>query len=441
MAAIDYCRGIIFNSPLLKPLLTDEIDEDADEEDIGTRTRIGLKRPDGRLVEIRIKAANGGGMGARSRSLVNALLDEFCFFRSAEAKVNDVELYRAAIMRIVPDGQAWAVSTPWIEGYGKLEEFVANDWGKHQAALVALATTRLMFPGWDPEQKIETQMRREDPDNAARELDNVPLAAAESAYYSPAVIRAAEQRAPSGATVKAKGAGGDFAFVRNSSALAIAEAYEDGTFAIVDLDERKPKQGRPLRPSIVVALHAGVLLDAGIKLVVCDGHYRESVREHFGKRRAKCPACGVYVEAPRSEPWRCEVAEEDRTDLPPTCGHTWAPAASSTIALRSGPEGARAADPFKALRDGLNEGRVRLPQHPRLAAQLRAVEGKPRPGPGQEYVIRQPEQRNAGPGGTSAHGDLVSAVVLALWQVGLGTPAPGKPLWLPTARRPGRVAV
>jgi hypothetical protein len=364
-------------------------------------------------------------MGARSRSLVGALLDEVCFFRGADSKVNDVDLYRAAIQRIVPGGQAWLTSTPWIDGFGKLEEFVANDHGKHVAALVAVASTRLMFPGWDPEHVIEDQMRAEDPDNAAREIDGIPLAAGESAYYSPAVIKAAEVRAHSSSLVKCKGAGGDFAFVRNSSALAIAEAYEDHTFAVVNLKEFTPRKGRPLRPSIVCVEFASLLLDADLRAVVCDGHYRESVREHFCKRRAHCPACGKWVESPRvGGKWRCEIAEDDRLDLDDGCGFEWIPNETRSVAVLAGPEGARAADPFKALRDGLNEGRVRLPPHARLAAQLRAVEGRPKPGPGQDYAIRQPEQRNAGPGATSAHGDLVSAVVLALWRVGLGRESP-----------------
>ncbi|TXH49820.1 MAG: hypothetical protein E6Q97_22005 [Desulfurellales bacterium] len=426
-AAIDYCRGIIFNSSVLRSMLTDELPEDADEEDVGQRGRIGLKRPDGKLVEIRVKAANSGGMGARSRSLVNALFDEFCFFRGSDSKVNDAEFYRAAVQRVVPDGQVWLPSTPWIEGMGKLEELVAKYHGNHRGALVALATTRLMFPGWDPDRIIESQMREEDPDNAAREIDNVPLTASESAFYSPAVIVAAEQRiiAPTAKMIM-RGAGGDFAFVRNSSTLAIAEAYDDGTFAVTDLDEYKPRQGKALRPSIVCAKHARRLFNVETFAVMCDGHYRESVREHFGKRRAFCPVCRMLVEAPRQGEWRCEIAREDVDDLGEGCGHVWMPSDARTIGLVAGPESTHASDPFKRLRHAMNEGCVKLPAIARLSQQLKAVQGKPKEGPGQDYAIRQPEQRNSGPGATSAHGDLVSAVVLALWRVGLGRESPVK---------------
>lgn len=438
-AAINYCRGFVFGSAAIRSMLTDSLSEDADEDDVGTAYRIGLKRPDERLVELRIKAANRGGTGGRSRSLTGALLDEVCFFLGSDYRVNDAETFGAIEQRVVPGGQTWLTSSPNIADYGLLEELVAAEWGKHETALVALASTRLMFPGWDPNYEIEGPLRKRDPDKARREIDGLPLDAHETSFYSPGAIKAAEQREAPKAERIARGAGGDFAFVRNSSALAIAEAYDDGTFAVVDLHEYKPQQGRALRPSIVCAKHARHMHDLETFAVVCDGHYRESVREHFAKPRALCPSCGTLIEAPRSRgEWTCEIDARDADELGDGCGFVWTPTNARTIGVIAGPEGVRASDPFKHLRDSLNEGRVKLPAHPRLASQLRAVEGKPRPGPGQDYAIRQPEQRNAGPGGTAAHGDLVSAVVLALHAVGIGRPRAKAPLWLPPARRSGR---
>jgi hypothetical protein len=427
-AAINYCRGFVFGSAAIRSMLTDSLSEDADEDDVGTAYRIGLKRPDDRLVELRIKAANRGGTGGRSRSLTGALLDEVCFFLGSDYRVNDAETFGAIEQRVVPGGQTWLTSSPNIADYGLLEELVAAEWGTHETALVALASTRLMFPGWDPNYEIEGPLRKRDPDKARREIDGLPLDAHETSFYSPAVIKSAEQRTPTKAQRIARGAGGDFAFVRNSSALALAEAYDDGTFAVVDLHEHKPRQGHALRPSLVCASFARNMHHAETFAVVCDSHCRESVREHFAKPRAVCPSCGALVEAPRSRlgEWTCEMDARDAEDLGDGCGTVWIPTNVRTIGVLAGPEGVRAADPFKVLRDGLNEGRVKLIQHPRLAAQLRAVEGKPRPGPGQDYAIRQPEQKNAGPNGTAAHGDLVSAVVLALWRVGLGREAPVK---------------
>jgi hypothetical protein len=426
-AALNYIRGMMFNSSRLRSMLTDELPEDADEEDVGTIYRIGLKRPDKLLVEIKIKAANKGGTGGRAYTLPVALLDEVCYFYGSDYRVNDEDMFAAIEPRVVPDGQTWLTSTPNIAGYGLLEKLVQDEHGKHETALIALSSTRLMFPGWDPDKRIEGPMRKRDPDRAQREIDGLPLVAGESSFYSPAVIVEAERKiiAPT-AKILMRGSGGDFAFVRNSSSLAMAESYDDGTFAVVDIDEQKPRQGYALRPSIVCAKHARVLFRRETFVVVCDGHYRESVREHFGKRRALCPSCCMLIEEPRSGEWICEVDARDQDELGEGCGNAWIPTNARTIGVIAGPESVHAPDPFKYLRHGLNEGLVKLLKHERLSAQLRAVEGKPKPGPGQDYAIRQPEQRNAGPNATSAHGDLVSAVVLALWRVGLGRELPRK---------------
>lgn len=430
-AALNYIQGFVFNSKLIRPLLSDELSDDDDEENVGTMGRIRFKRPDGNLVEIKVKAANRSGTGGRSRSLVSALLDEVCFYLGAEYKVSDAEIFGAIEPRVVPGGQTWLTSSPNIESYGLLEDLVAAEYGKHETALVVLASTRLMFPGWDPNYEIETPIRKRDPDRARREIDGLPLPALATSFYSPLVIAGAEALTiASTAKVIAKGSGGDFAFVNNSSALAVAEAYEDGTFAVTHLDEQVPQQGRPLRPSIVCAKHARVLFCTQTFTVTCDGHYRESVREHFGKRRAVCPVCGLLVEAPRQGQWVCEVDERDVDELGHGCGNVWSPNDARSIAIYAGPDGVNAGKPFKALLDGLREGIVKLPNHARLKAQLKAVQGTPRPGVGQDYTITQPEKKNAGPGGTMAHGDLVSAVVLALWRVGLGKQKAKPPLWL-----------
>jgi hypothetical protein len=428
MAARGYIRGFILESKILRSMLTDPLPDDAeDEESVGTTYRIGLRRPDKRLIDIRIKAANRSGTGGRSRTLTGALLDECAFYLGAEYKVSDAEIFGAVEPRVVPGGQTWLTTSANIEGYGLVEGIIESEFGKHETALVVLASTRLMFPGWDPNYEIETPMRKRDPDRAQREIDGEPLAAGETAFYAPAVIVEAERKiiVPA-AKILMRGSGGDFAFVRNSSSLAMAESYDDGTFAVTDIDEQKPRHKHALRPSIVCAKHARVLFKHETFSVVCDGHYRESVREHFAKPRAICPSCGHLVEAPRKGEWVCEVDARDADELGEGCGNIWIPANARTIGVIAGPESTHAPDPFKHLRSGLNEGLVKLPKYDRLSAQLRAVEGKPKPGPGQDYAIRQPEQRNSGPGATSAHGDLVSAVVLALWRVGLGRESPVK---------------
>jgi len=72
---------------------------------------------------------------------------------------------------------------------------------------------------------------------------------------------------------------------------------------------------------------------------------------------------------------------------------------------------------FVAARNILHEGRFEAPSNTRLRAQLRAVVAKPMPGGGVQ--IRSPKAADG------SHGDLVSALVLALWKAsGAGTSKP-----------------
>jgi len=79
------------------------------------------------------------------------------------------------------------------------------------------------------------------------------------------------------------------------------------------------------------------------------------------------------------------------------------------LAFADAPTGAQGKyDSYLFLRGLLRAGKLRLPDSPRLLAQLRAVTSTPLPGGG----TRISSPRRAGGGG---HGDIVSAVVLAVW--------------------------
>ena len=62
---------------------------------------------------------------------------------------------------------------------------------------------------------------------------------------------------------------------------------------------------------------------------------------------------------------------------------------------------------YVVARTLIHEGRVALPPHPRLRQQLRDVVAKPMPGGGTQ--ITSPHRVDG------SHGDLVSALVNALW--------------------------
>ena len=119
---------------------------------------------------------------------------------------------------------------------------------------------------------------------------------------------------------------------------------------------------------------AAVAARYGAKYVRADGHYRESISEHLQ---------------------------------------------SSRLYLVPAPEGAVGkAESYQVARSLLLEGRVRLPKHERLLRQLREVVSRPTAGGG--VSVSSPRWRTGG------HGDIVSALVLALYDASQ-RPAPVRP--------------
>lgn len=376
-----FVRGYVEASPTLSAALVGE----------PTKEKLTLRRPDGRLVTVRCVAATRGGKGGRGKTLVFAGLDEACFFfDEASGVINDAEIYRAVIQRIVPGGQCWIVSTPWIAQVGLLEELLAKNLGSHTQALCAVAPTRALNPTWDPTGEIEADLRENDPDNAAREIDAIPLAAGSNCFFDRSVIDAAmaEERpevlapTPGGSY----GAGGDFAFRRDSSALAITEALE-AVYQLARLDEQRPAKGIPLKPSAVAGDFASILTSYGVGEVACDDHERAAVD--------------------------AELVQHGIT----------------TCSLPSGQAGK--AQTYTFTRTLLREGRLGLPAHARLKRQMQAVTVRAMPGGG--LAITSPRQAGGG------HGDLVSALVASVWHAAFGThriPVPELPAMTPVSSDP-----
>lgn len=155
-------------------------------------------------------------------------------------------------------------------------------------------------------------------------------------------------------------AGFDLGLRRDSSALVIVHRRA-GMIIVAELLELRPSKGAALKPSEVIAKFASRMKAHGCSYGVGDAYYRESVTEHLLAYDL------AYVEAPQHP-----------------------------------------ADYFVRARQLMREGVVRLPDHTKLLQQLREVRAIPTSGG--RMSIQQP--RTAG-----GHGDLASALCLAVYQI------------------------
>ena len=335
-----------------------------------------LLRPDGRIVSVEAVVSSAGGTALRGRALTDAFFDECAFFRDKNSVVNDDELFKAASPRVLPGGQIIIASTPWNRA-GLLWEFYRDCWNKPGgAAVVAHAPTLTLRDTPETRAVIERERKR-DPDNAAREYDAVFPSTQAHQFFSDDVVDAAIQEStfPELSPGEKVTVGADFGFERDSSAMAVCIADRDGRLRVAELDEQMPADGAPLKPSVVCRRFSEIALRYKATEIMADQHYRQAIAE--------------YVEA-------------------------------AGLDFVNAPSGQKAiAESYVRLRSLMREGRVALPAHPRLIAQLKAVVAKPLPGGGMS--IQSPRLAKGG------HGDLVSALVLAVWkavETTVPTPAP-----------------
>lgn len=357
---LSFCAGYVRASPILSAALVGDPGSDS----------LTLRRPDGKFVDVRVRAAGTRGKGGRAFTLVFAGFDEACFFYDDSGAVNDREIYRACIQRLVPGAQLWMVSTPWVEGEGLLEEKLAADFGVHQQMLAVRGVgTRVLNPTWDPDGILEADLRADDPDNAEREIDARPLVSGSAKFFAQAAIEAAVNETRPFVCVFARGtqygAGGDIGLTRNSSTQAIVGRDGD-RYHLARLDEIKPARGMPLKVEAVVAQFAPVLTEYGVGSIAVDSHHRDEAALELAKH------------------------------------------GKSALAAPEGQQGK--AEMFVLARKLLHEGRLELPNNPRLIRQLKDVVAKPMPGGG--MAITSPKRADG------SHGDLVSALVAGVWAIG-----------------------
>lgn len=323
-----------------------------------------IRRENGQTVALEALPATRGGSALRGRSLVGAVLDEAAFFRDDDYAVNDTEIFKAVAPRVMPEGQVIIGSTPWAEGIGLLYDLFHANHGEPKTAIAAHAPTTLLRDDARTRSMVERERER-DPDNAAREFDAQFMSAGTGLFFDPTSLDAAVERNTVLPLVHLSSsvvaAGADFAFKSDSSALVVARLELEGVYRVTDMLEQRPERGKPLVPSKVVAAFAEVVRRYGATSVVADRHSEEAIREHL---------------------------------------------ATHKLRLVAAPDGlAGKVETYTRVRALLLEGRVRLPESPRLLNQLKAITRKVTAGG--SMTISSPRR-----GG--AHGDLVSALVLAL---------------------------
>jgi hypothetical protein len=354
---LSFVKGYIDASPVLRSALIKN-----------PRSRdVELMRPDGHPVRIQILAASAKGAATRGRRYVFVGLDEAAFFWTGDDRaVTDTDIYRSVTQRALPQAQIWVVSTPWLAHAGLLEKLIDTDWGKHERALCVTAGTRALNPTWDPDGEIEKDMRATDPDGARAEIDGIPLPGTAGAFFSSDVLDACIDRSlvlPRQAVPGDRVNGGaDMGLLHDYAALAIVHHVGD-VIVTACLKEMRPTPEAPLKPSEVARAWADDMqAHGGLRYLVADQHYREAVREVFTK---------------------------------------------ADLSVKDAPN--NVAEAYIRARALMRENRVRIPDHPRLLTQLRAIQSRANIG-GSLSILK--------PRGLGGHCDLADAFVLALWDAG-----------------------
>lgn len=374
-----YVKGLVEASPVLSRC-------EVDRSEARGLQFIALRRPDGLVVRVEVKAASAKGQGTRAPTLVFFGADEAAFFADESGARNDRAQYEAALgsFRNNPAVQAWLVSSPWVEGEGLMEELIRDYWGSpSQTFLVAARVSTYDLKGLRDDGSERPRFGR-DEDAYRREILAIPLPAGSTSFFNGQAVARALARIVGG-IVLASGAGGDIGLVRDLSASAVMRRHARGLFSVtrgglVAVDARSDG----LRASEVADRLAAPLRAAGITSLCVDGHAFAAMSEHWEQ-------AGVY-------PAQCPVTPEFKIE-------SWT-----------------------ALRDLIDEDRLGLGEldpevREWLALQFRQVAAKRTAGRKTEILIprqtaRQEAQAAARGMLRRGHADAVAAMVLAATEVG-----------------------
>lgn len=356
---LEYIVGALESSPKLRKRI---VSRTADSVQIRRTT-------DKRVVSLEMLPASRGGAAARGPSLVGVVFDESAYFRSEGAIINDQEIFRGVMPRLVRGGQALVVSSPWLQE-GLLFEMFTQNYNAPHNALAIHAPTRLMRAN-DPGLLADIDADAElDPEYDGREYRAEFESTGSSSFFDGTAIDAAVSPT---LAVPRRSSGGQIAicadagFKRDASSCVVVERGSNGMLTVLHIDELLPQRNRALVPSEVIGRWAQIAKSYGVYEVSTDQYYAESTKEILA-------------------------------------GHG--------IRLRSVPGGNTGkVSCYEALRLALNEQRLLLPDHSRLLRQLREVTAKPIAGGGTS--ISSPRRHGS-------HGDIVSALAPAVHRLTTG---------------------
>lgn len=334
-------------------------------------------RHDGRRIRFECFAAARGGDTARGVTVIAVLLDEAAFYLDeATGVVNDRTIFNAIIPRLLAGGQILIVSSPWAQTGLLAEEFRTNH-GQPTTALAAHCPTLVMRDEPDICEMVAREWQR-DAANARRELGAEFLTIGTNALLDGAAVTRSKDEARPLVVLAAgrrRSTACDLGFRANSSAISTVAEEKPGHYILCESVELRPQPNAPLKPSEVSATFIEHCRKHGTTAVLADKHYVDTLKEDMARARI-----GVYLL----------------------------------------PDGALGKEQqFTAFRDVLHEGRIKIPNLPRLIQQMREVTARPTAGGG--LSISSPVHRDG------SHGDILSSLVGAVWALEQARRYPPRP--------------
>jgi hypothetical protein len=340
-----------------------------------TADQLEIARHDGRTVILSAIPASRGGDAVRAVPVVFAALDEACFFFDEQTGVaNDAALFNAITPRLLPGGQVWLLSSPWAESGLLWTEYTRN-WAAPRTSLAAHCPTLLMRNDATTRAMVERETER-DPANAEREFGARFLPSGSSSFFDRPSVSACVDRELAAATSVPAGArvalGLDIGLQRDCSAAVVLHVFDaperdDGdkrpcVLRVAETLELHPRKGAPLSLGDVAAQFAALAARHGALDALSDNVQLSELQRLLGDRLSVTAAKdGQHAKVER----------------------------------------------YLALREAMRSARLKIPAAlaGALSEQLSLVISHPTAAGG--MAIKSP--RRAG-----SHGDLVSALVLAV---------------------------